>query len=216
MFLCLGCGAVHYCCRSHQKKNMAERPFSSVHNCQASTTERGVLQQLLRNRISLRKLKFKTKSLFKKIQCCTQCVQSLFFAKIQRVGINHKYRACTDSESMYIIREDTVFHEILDSVQTRFWRNRVCTKSCFGSVPTLFWECTDRLQPKTGHVQTLNAFFQNFVPSKYRPCTVRFSTRLPHGYRVTESKKCLYRVSGNVHCRYIVGTLPVLLGIDPV
>ena len=117
---------------------------------------------------------------------------------------------------MYIIREDTVFHEILDSVQTRFGRNRVCTESCFGSVPTLFWECTDRLQPKTGPVQTLNAFFQNFVPSKYRPCTVRFSTRLPHGYRVTESKKCLYRVSGNVHCRYIVGTLPVLLGIDPV
>ena len=68
----------------------------------------------------------------------------------------------------------------------------------------------------TGPVQALYAFFENFVPSKYRHCTVRFSTRLPHGYRLTESKKCLYRVSGNVHCRYIVGTLPVLLGIEPV
>ena len=91
-----------------------------------------------------------------------------------------------------------------------------------------FFENTESLyfrkkQSQTGSVhimynvvKTLNAFFQNFVPSKYRPCTVRFSTRLPHGYRVTESKKCLYRVSGNVHCRYIVGTLPVLLGIEPV
>eukprot|EP00493_Phyllostaurus_siculus_P025459 UN25803 len=46
---------------------------------------------------------------------------------------------------MYTICEDIVFHEILDSVQTRFRQNSVCTESRFGSVDTLFWECTDHL-----------------------------------------------------------------------
>ena len=94
---------------------------------------------------------------------------------------------------------DPVFVENTDSL---YFRKK---QSLTGSVHTMY-----------NVVQALNAFFEKFLQTTYRPCISRFSTRLPHGYRLTESKKCLYRLLPTVYIVYSVGKLSVLIGIEPV
>ena len=134
---------------------------------------------------------------------------------------------CTLEEILTLCSQNSVCTDPnSDSVQTRFRPNRVCTESNFSwktvssrityilseSVQTLYFRKyresvfstkTDSGRACTGSVQALFAFFENFVPTQYRHCTVPFSDTVPRGYRLPESKKCQYRATGNVHCRYI-------------
>ena len=100
-----------------------------------------------------------------------------------------------------------IFHgkQCLGVLHTYFRsRYRPCI---FENTESLFFRTkqalTGSVQGLYNPVQALNAFFENFTTPQYRPCILRFSGPVRRGYRLTESKKCQYRLPEPVHCRYI-------------